>query len=79
MFDFQLCAVDLFPCFNLDFTYERDDGLVRSWPDHILTNSHCVSNISSVTCLHSLDNFSDHTPLFFSALGISRPSGSRSL
>ena len=50
---------------NIDFTYERDDGLVRSWPDHVLTNSHCVSNISSVTCLHSPDNFSDHVPLCF--------------
>ena len=38
MNDLRLCAVDVFTCFNTEFTYERDDGLVRSWPDHILTN-----------------------------------------
>ena len=66
MNDHQLCAVDLLPCFNIHFTYERDDGLACSWPDHILTNCHIVDNISSIMCIHSHDNFSDHVPSFLS-------------
>jgi hypothetical protein len=65
MNDLQLCAVDLLTCFNIKFTYERDDGLVRSWPDHVLTNCHFVKDISSIKCIHSADNFSDHVPLYF--------------
>ena len=64
MNDLQLCAVDLM-CTNIDFTYERDDGLAHSWPDHVLTNSHCVKDIFSIKCIHSPDNFSDHVPLYF--------------
>ena len=67
----QLCAVDL-PCYKIDFTYERDDGLARSWPDHILTNRHCVNEISSILCIHSPDNFSDHVPILFE-LGLFLP------
>ena len=72
MNDLQLCAVDLLPCYNIHFTYERDDGLAHSWPDHVLTNCHCVDNISSIMCIHSPDNFSDHVPVFFE-LSISLP------
>ena len=39
MNDPQLCAVDLLPCYNIHFTYERDDGLAHSWPDHVLTTA----------------------------------------
>ena len=53
MNDFQLCTVDLLPCYNVDFTYERDDGLACSWPDHILINRHCINDISSVMCIAS--------------------------
>ena len=45
--------------------YERDDGLARSWPDHVLTNCHCINDISSIRCIHSPDNISDYVPLFF--------------
>ena len=72
MNDLQMCAVDLLPCYNIHFTYERDDGLARSWLDHVLTNCHCVDNISSIMCVHSPDNFSDHVPVFFE-LKISLP------
>ena len=65
MNDLQLCAVDVFMCFNIEFTYERDDGLVRSWPDHVLTNCRYVKDISSIKCIHSPDNFSDHVPIRF--------------
>ena len=40
--------------------------------DHILTNWHCVDNISSIMCIHSPDNFSDHVPVFFE-LNVSLP------
>ena len=47
MNDLQLCAVDLLACncFNIEFTYERDDELVRSWPDHILIKCQCQGSI----------------------------------
>ena len=50
---------------QIQFTYERDDGKVRSWPDHILTTSHLSSSVSHVRCLHSASNLSDHVPLCF--------------
>ena len=62
MDDRHLCAVDALSCYNIQFTYERDDGLARSWPDHVLTLSHCINDITDVRCMHSPDNFSDHIP-----------------
>ncbi len=56
MSELNLNAVDLQS--HIGFTYERDDGKVRSWPDHVLTFSH-------VKCLHSASNLSDHVPLCF--------------
>ena len=47
MRDLQLCAVDLLSCFNINFTYERDDGLARSWLDHVMTNCHCGTHKGS--------------------------------
>lgn len=63
MSELNLNAVDLQS--HIGFTYERDDGKVRSWPDHVLTFSHLSSNISHVKCLHSASNLSDHVPLCF--------------
>ena len=40
--------------------------------DHVLTNCHCVDNTSSIMCIHSPDNFSDHVPVFFE-LNVSLP------
>ena len=65
MDDLQLCAVDVLSCYNINFTYERDDGLVHSWPDHILTFNYCAGDISTVKCIHSPDNVSDHVPISF--------------
>ena len=49
------------------FTYERDDGLVHSWIDHVV----CLQSLSSlVTDFHTMScdtNLSDHYTSFFSA------------
>ena len=57
--------MDLYYRNNIIFTYERDDGLVRSWPDHVLTLAHHSSVISNVKSIHSGTNLSDHSPLAF--------------
>ena len=49
--DLNLCAVGLIMNYrnNINFTYERDDGLVRSWPDQVLTLVHHSSvNVKSI-------------------------------
>ena len=38
---------------------------VFSLHDHILILRHNVSQVREVTCLDSVDNFSDHLPIFF--------------
>ena len=62
---------------SVNFTYERDDGLVRSWIDHIMCSQ------SLVTVIHTLKygtNLSDHLLLLFllhihcSSVPISLPS-----
>ncbi len=57
--------MDLFYRDSVKFTYERDGGSVRSWPDHILTLQHHTDIISGVHSVHSPSNFSDHAPLAF--------------
>ena len=52
---------------SVNFTYERDDGLVRSWIDHIMCPQ-SLSLSSLVTDVHTLKfgtNLSDHLPLLF--------------
>ena len=39
---------------NIRFTYRRDDHSVTSWPDHILTLCHNVSQILDAACLDSM-------------------------
>ncbi len=63
--DLNLCSVDLFYKDSVKFTYERDGGLVRSWPDHILTLRPHSDVICNVYSMHSPCNFSDHVPLAF--------------
>ena len=63
--DLNLSAVDLDASDYIDFTYERDDGLCRSWPDHILISSHNCNKVSDVKVIHSAENFTDHIPLSF--------------
>ena len=80
MSDLNLCSVDLFFRAAVKYTYERDDGAVTSWPDHILTMQHLSSTITEVAGVHSACNLSDHVPLAFSVninLNSSRPGPSR--
>ena len=48
MSDLNLSAVDISFAPQIDFTYECDDGLVRSWPDHVLTLSHFMDTITDI-------------------------------
>ena len=64
MEELDLVAVDSLSK-NIKFTYERDGGRARSWPDHVLSSRPYAHQIFNVETLHSADNFSDHTPLFF--------------
>ena len=43
MWEFDLVSVDLHT--SITHTYERDDGLVTSWPDHFLASSSLACNI----------------------------------
>ena len=63
MQEFYLYATDLDYKHQIVHTYERDDGLVRSWPDHIMTLQQHTKLIDNITCIHSASNFSDHLPL----------------
>lgn len=65
MSDFNLCSVDLLYRDSVKFTYERDGGSVRSWPDHVLTLQHHSGIICDIHSVHSPCNFSDHVPLAF--------------
>ena len=40
MDEWDLCARDLSYSDTIPFTYERDDGLVTSWIDHVLCSNH---------------------------------------
>ena len=51
---------------EVKFTYERDDGLCRSWIDHILCSQPSCSLVSDVHAIHSGCILSDHFPLLFS-------------
>ena len=78
MTETNLCAVDLYFHDLINYTYERDDGQVTSWPDHILMLRHHCSLITGVTTIHSASNFSDHLPLTFSVEANLGPSYSAS-
>ena len=56
MLEFDLVSVDMHT--SITHTYERDDGLVTSWPDHFLASSSLACNISSVKTLQSGSTYS---------------------
>ena len=62
MLEFDLVSVDLHT--SITHTYERDNCLVTSWPDHFLASSSLACNISSVKTLQSGSILSDHFPLY---------------
>ena len=49
----------------ITYTYERDDGLCRSWIDHIVCSQSCSSLVSDLSVNHSGSNLSDNFPLTF--------------
>ena len=50
---------------EINFTYERDDGCVHSWIDHIMCSESCLNSITNVSRLDLAVNLSDHYPLEF--------------
>ena len=50
-------------CGSITHTYERDDGLARSWPDHFLVSGLLADRFSNIRTLASGSNLSDHLPL----------------
>ena len=63
MMEFDLICADSLSS-SIQFTYVRDDGLARSWPDHFLISEGLVSKLSMVSTLQTGSNLSDHLPLF---------------
>ena len=65
---------------SLKFTYERDDGLVNSWIDHVVCSQSLSLRVTDVHTVVSGTNLSDHLPLCFnlhiSCTSISVPSSS---
>ena len=69
----SLCSCDLPFQDDVMFTYEHDDGLNRSWIDHILYSQSFSSLITHVHAVHSDCILSDHFPLFFSIKAVFLP------
>ena len=65
MSELDLVSCDINFRGSVMFTYERDDGLCRSWIDHVLCSRSCSTLVSDVFASHSGSNLSDHSPLFF--------------
>ena len=66
MSDHSLCSCDLPFRDDVMFTYERDDGLNRSWIDHVLCSQSFSTLFTNIHAVHSGAILSDHYPLFFS-------------
>ena len=60
-----LVGYDLYHHNSIGFTYERDDGIVRSWIDHIIRSQSLCPSITNVHTSKSGTNLTDHLPLFF--------------
>ena len=50
---------------SVNYTFESNDGLSRSWIDHIVCSRLSSSLVTDVCTLHSGVNLSDHIPLYF--------------
>ena len=66
MSEHGLCSCDLLFRDDVQFTYEHDDGLSRSWIDHVICSQSFSNRISDVRAMHSGYVLSDHSPLLFS-------------
>ena len=65
MSDHDLVARDLPFHGSIGHTYERDDGLSRSWIDHVMCSRSFSTLVTDVFARHSGSNLSDHSPLHF--------------
>ena len=63
--DLNVSVCDLHYRESVKCTYERDDGLVRSWIDHVLCSQAISILVTDIYTLQSGVNLSDHLPLFF--------------
>ena len=63
MHEHNFVYADMNSC--IKYTYRRDDHTSFSWLDHVLTLSRTAHLITQVTSSESVNNFSDHRPLFF--------------
>ena len=66
MASFDLVACDLALGSSITYTYERDDGSVCSWIDHILCSVSHGHMITQVCPVNSDVILSDHLPISFS-------------
>ena len=65
MAELDLVASDLSSRPGVDYTYESDNGLARSWLDHIICSHDASALISGIQSVHSSLILSDHYPLLF--------------
>ena len=65
MCELNLTATDLSYRNSINFTFERGDGLARSWIDHVICSQTSPLLVSDVRAVHSACNLSDHSPLCF--------------
>ena len=65
MNDRHLSAADLAFEDSVKFTYERDDGLARSWVDHVVCNNSLIPLLSNIDSVSTGTNLSDHHLLNF--------------
>ena len=61
----NLIASDLSFHNSIKYTFERGDGLARSWIDHVICSQISPLLVSDVHASHSACNLSDHSPLYF--------------
>ena len=65
---FDLVRGDI--CSDISFTYRRDNHQFCSWVDHVICSSAISSTISNIISIDSVDNFSDHLPVFFTMCNV---------
>ena len=63
MIEHDLTCIDI-QSNSITHTYERDDGLVTSWPYHFLASTSLAGNFFSLCTLQFGSNLSDHLTLF---------------
>ena len=49
--------------YDIDYTFESSSNQSRSIIDHVFLSSNLTELVSSITCEHSPENMSDHSPI----------------